>query len=91
MVTGERSYEEQTRRRLSEARTKVHELEIKKDEIQKQFAILLKQIVAYETILEGYTAETQLNWSTACSGANRPAFRRKSATLTEQIGHPGVR
>ncbi len=64
MVTGNHSYEEQTRRRLSEARTEEHALEEQIKELQQRSFRKTKEINAYETILEGYMGDTQLNWRT---------------------------
>ena len=62
MVTGNHSYEEQTRRRLSEVRTESHALDEQIKELQEKSLRLTRQINAYETILEDYAHETQLNW-----------------------------
>ena len=62
MVTGNHSYEEQTRRRLSEAKTKAHELEEQLKLLDKQSLRLTREISAYEIILEGYKDTTQIDW-----------------------------
>lgn len=62
MVTGNHSYEEQTRRRLSEAKTKEHELKEQAKELDKKLLRFIREINAYETILEGYKDTSQIDW-----------------------------
>ncbi len=62
MVTGNNSYEEQTRRRLSEASTASNEIGDELRILQEKQAMFNRQISAYQIILEGYKDTTQIDW-----------------------------
>jgi hypothetical protein len=64
MVTNDRSYEEQTRKRLSEAKAQAQDLWKKIEEMQTQHNVLSRQITAYTTILEGYGDNREEDWAT---------------------------
>lgn len=54
MVINNHSYEEQTRRLLSEARSELVTIEAQIKELQEKVVILAREVDAYETALQGF-------------------------------------
>jgi len=87
MVMGNHSWEEQTRRLLSEAQSELRELQTKIDEMQDRAANLVAEIGGYEIALRGYLSRTgrqevaKIEWNKLLSGQTH---KEKLKTIAKQ-------
>ncbi len=89
MVMTNHSWEEQTRRLLSQARSELNEIEVKIDEMKDKATNLVVEISGYEIALKGYLLRT------GREGATKPEWvkllegqthREKLVTIAKQMG-----